>query len=169
MMVWKERPVFTLDGVRRLHGWTHASLNLVLDHLSTIPTSDYEKELPGFGFPTLRAQAIHIFNCEGFWIHTLQGLRYLDRKPEERPTVADAKLLRQEVMEGTVAWLSNLTEQQLNSDKELHFTDGDVAVRTPALVVHHVLTHAFHHKGQIAAMCRLLGHPMNDTDLNQFE
>jgi uncharacterized damage-inducible protein DinB len=32
-----------------------------------------------------------------------------------------------------------------------------------------VLTHAFHHKGQIVAMCRALGHPTTDTDLNQFE
>jgi hypothetical protein len=31
--------VFTFDGVRKFHGWTHASLNLVLNHLSTIPTS----------------------------------------------------------------------------------------------------------------------------------
>jgi uncharacterized damage-inducible protein DinB len=65
--------------------------------------------------------------------------------------------------------LSTLTNQQLNADTKLHFSDGDVAVRTPALVLHHVLTHAFHHKGQIVAMCRVLGHPAPDTDLNQFE
>jgi uncharacterized damage-inducible protein DinB len=147
--------VFTLDGVRKFHGWTHASLNLVLDHLSTIPASDYAKELPNFGFRTLREQVIHIFNCEGFWIHTLQGLRYVDRKPESS-AVGDAKLLQQEVSRRTQAYLSSMTDQQLNTDTELHFADGDVAVRTPALVLHHVLTHA-------------LGHPARDTDLNQFE
>ena len=161
--------MFTLDGVRKFHGWTHASLNLILDHLSTIPASDYAKELPTFGFRTLREQVIHIFNCEGFWIHTLQGLRYVDRKPEECPAVADARLLQQDVSGRTHRYLSNLTDQHLNSDTELHFPDGDVAVRTPALVLHHVLTHAFHHKGQIVAMSRALGHPAYDTDLNQFE
>jgi uncharacterized damage-inducible protein DinB len=35
--------------------------------------------------------------------------------------------------------------------------------------LHHLLTHTFHHKGQIVAMCRVLGHPAPDTDLNQFE
>jgi len=161
--------VFTLDGVRKFHGWTHASLNLVLDHLSTIPASDYGKELPGFGFRTLHEQAIHIFNCEGFWIHTLQGLRYVNRDPEECPAVADARHLLLEVGRRTHEFLSNLTDQQLNADAELHFPDGDVAVRTPALVLHHVLTHAFHHKGQIVAMCRALGYPAHDTDMNQFE
>ena len=161
--------MFTIDGVRKFHLWTHASLDLVLDHLSTIPTSDYGKELPDFGFRTLREQAIHIFNCEGFWIHTLQGLRYVDRVPGECPAVADAKYLQLEASRRTHEYLSNLTDEQLNTNAELHFPDGDVAVRTPALVLHHVLTHAFHHKGQMVAMCRALGYPAHDTDLNQFE
>src|ERR1700676_1381633 len=156
--------VFTLDGVRKFHGWTHASLDLVLVHLSTIPATDYVKELPGFGFPTLRAQAIHVFNCEGFWIHTLQGLRYVDRDPWECPSVVDARLLQQEVSGRTHAYLSKLTDQHLNTNTELHFPDGDTAVRSPALVLHHVLTHAFHHKGQMVAMCRALGYPAHDTD-----
>ena len=161
--------MFTIDGVRKFHGWTHASLNLVLDHLSSMPSNDYGTELSGFGFRTLREQAIHIFNCEGFWVHTLQGLPYVNRTPEDCPAVADARLLQKEVARSTHAYLSTLTDPQLNADAELHFSDGDVAIRTPALVLHHVLTHAFHHKGQIAAMCRALGHPIADTDLNQFE
>ncbi|HUA97717.1 MAG TPA: DinB family protein [Terracidiphilus sp.] len=161
--------MFTIDGVRKFHSWTHASLTLLLDHLSTIPTADYAREISGFGFPALQKQVIHIFNCEGFWIHTLQGLNYVDRTPVEFPTVADARILQQEVSRRTEAYLTGLTDQQLNSDTELHFPDGDTAVRTPALILHHLLTHAFHHKGQIVAMCRGLGHPAPDTDLNQFE
>jgi len=161
--------LFTLDGVRKLHGWTHASLNLLLNHLSTMPPADYVKQVPGFGFPTLREQTIHIFNCEGFWLHTLQGLQYANRTIEDCPALTDARLLQKDVSHSTDAYLSTLTNQQLNADTTLHFSDGDVAVRTPALVLHHVLTHAFHHKGQIVAMCRLLGHPAPDTDLNRFE
>jgi uncharacterized damage-inducible protein DinB len=161
--------VFTIEGVGKFHGWTHASLDLVLDHLATVPANDYVREVSGFGFRTLREQAIHIFNCEGFWVHTLQGLRYADRAPDQFPVVADARLLQKEVSQSTRAYLSTLTTQQLNADTKLHFSDGDVAVRTPALVLHHVLTHAFHHKGQIVAMCRALGHPAPDTDLNNFE
>ena len=160
--------MFNVDGVRKFHGWTYASLDLVLDHLSAMPPDDYVRELSGFGFRTLREQAIHIFNCEGFWVQTLQGLRYTSRTLEECPAVADVRLLQKEVSQSTHTYLSKLTNQQLNADTELHFSDGDVAVRTPALVLHHVLTHAFHHKGQIAAMCRALGHPTPDTDLNQF-
>jgi uncharacterized damage-inducible protein DinB len=161
--------VFTLDGIRKIHGWTHACLSLLLDHLASIPASDYGKVLPAVGFPTLREQVIHIFNCEGFWVHTLQGLSYVDRSPAQCPAVSDASLFEQEVIQQTHTYLSGLTDRQLNSDTELNFSDGDVAIRTPALIFHHVLTHAFHHKGQIVAMCRALGYPAPDTDLNHFE
>ena len=161
--------MFTVEGIRKFHGWTHACIGVALDHLSTISAGDYGKEVPGFGFGTLREQAIHIFNCEGFWIHTLRGLPYVDRRPEACPAVADARTLQLEVSVQTHAYLSSLSDQQLNTNTELRFPDGDVAVRTPALVLHHVLTHAFHHKGQIVAMCRVLGHPAGDTDLNHFE
>jgi uncharacterized damage-inducible protein DinB len=161
--------LFTLDGMRKFHQWTHACLDLVLDHLATIPAADYAKEVSGFGFPTLRQQVIHIFNCEGVWVHALQDLPFTDRTPAEFPKIADARLLQKEVSGQTLAYLASLTDQKLNSDTELHFPDGDTAVRTPAFVIHHVLTHAFHHKGQIVAMCRVLGHPTPDTDLSQFE
>ena len=161
--------MFTLDGIRKFHGWTHSSLTLLLDHLSTMPADDFAKDLPAFGFPTIRQQVIHIFNCEGFWIHVLQGLPFQDRHPIDCPTVTEARLLQQEMGRQTLAYVSGLSDEQLNVDVELRFPDGDVAMRTPALVLHHVLTHAFHHKGQIVAMCRALGHPAPDTDLNHFE
>jgi uncharacterized damage-inducible protein DinB len=154
--------------MRKLHSWTHSSLTLVLDHLATIPEGDYAKAIPGFGFPTLRAQIIHILNCEGFWIHTLQGAQFKDEDPAGWPAVSGARVLQHRVSANTLAYFSGLTDEQLNTDTELNFSDGDKAVRTPALVLHHIFTHAFHHKGQIVSMCRTLGHPAPDTDLNQF-
>jgi uncharacterized damage-inducible protein DinB len=38
-------------------------------------------------------------------------------------------------------------------------------LRSPAFIVLHVITHAFHHKGQIVAMLRIQGYPAPDTDL----
>ncbi|MGA7522993.1 MAG: DinB family protein [Acidobacteriaceae bacterium] len=161
--------MFTLDGIRQFHRWTYQSLSLVFDHLATLPPADYTKELPGFGYPSPRAQVIHLLGCESRWVNRLQGLPNPSWDPARWPTVSDARALRDEITQQTRVYLSRLTDQQLNSNTTLHFPGGDTAVRTPALVLHHVLTHAFHHKGQIVAMCRLVGHPAPDTDLNQFE
>jgi uncharacterized damage-inducible protein DinB len=161
--------MFTLDGIRKFHGWTHLCLSRTFDHLATLPAADYTREIPNFGFPTLHAQVIHILNCEAFWIHTLQALPFKDEDPADWPTVADARVLQREVSLKTQHYLSRLTDLHLNANTQLRFPDGDTAGRTPALVLHHLLTHAFHHKGQIVAMCRALGHPAPDTDLNNFE
>jgi uncharacterized damage-inducible protein DinB len=39
--------------------------------------------------------------------------------------------------------------------------------RSPAFILLHVITHGFHHKGQLVAMLRLLGHPAPDTDIQR--
>lgn len=161
--------MFTLEGIRKFHTWTHASLSLVLDHLATLSVTDYTKELSGFGYPSLHAQVIHLLGCEDRWVHRLRGLPSPSWEIARWANVSDARTLQREVTGQTLHYLAGLTDQQLNTNTTLHFPDGDIAVRTPALVLHHVLTHAFHHKGQIVAMCRILGHPAADTDLNQFE
>ena len=117
--------MFTIPGVRKFHEWTHASLTALLDHLSTIPDSAYTKEVSGFGFPSIRAQVIHIFNCEGFWVHTLQAIPFDDEPTASWPTVSDARRLQSEVSTRTLDYLSRLSEQNLNAPTELHFPDEE--------------------------------------------
>jgi hypothetical protein len=114
-MVSMEMFVFTTDGIQQLHEWAHASISIVLDHLSTFPAADYQKELPGFGFSTLQKQVVHIFNCEGFWIHVIKGLPYVDRDPATCSDVADARLLQQQVSRWTeeYCWPSRINNSTL--------------------------------------------------------
>src|SRR5689334_16537142 len=37
-------------------------------------------------------------------------------------------------------------------------------LRSPAFILLHVITHAFHHKGQVVAMLRIHGYSAPDTD-----
>ena len=161
--------MFTLDGIRKFHSWTHASLTLLFDHLASLPDADYAKEVPGFGYPTIRAQVVHLLGCEIRWVNRLRNTPNQSWDAGRWPALSDARALQSDAQARTLEYLSDLTDEQLNAKTTLLFPDGDTAVRTPALILHHVLTHAFHHKGQIVAMCRILGHPAPDTDLNQFE
>lgn len=45
---------------------------------------------------------------------------------------------------------------------------GSLLTVTPLELFTHMITHEFHHKGQIMAMCRLLGHIPPDTDVIRF-
>jgi hypothetical protein len=79
---------------------------------------------------------VHILNCEGFWIHTLQTFPFEDQDHADWPTVSGARVLQREVSLKTLNYLSDLSEQHLNAGIELHFSDGDTAVRTPSLILH---------------------------------
>lgn len=162
-------PMFTVDGIRNFHAWTHASLDLLFDHLNVLSASEYTKDLPGFGYASVHAQVIHLLGCEARWVRRLRSQPTGEWNPAQWPALVDARKLQRGISAQTFDYLTALTDHQLNSNTTLHFPEGDTAVRTPVLVLHHVFTHAFHHKGQIVAMCRILGHPTPDTDLNQFE
>ena len=83
--------MFTLDGIRQFHRWTHQSLALLLDHLASLSPSDYTRELPGFGYPSLRAQVVHLFGCEIRWLNRIRSLPQRDWNSAHWPTVADAR------------------------------------------------------------------------------
>ena len=157
--------MFTLDGIRKFHHWTHASLTRMLDHIATLPEESYGVRLDGFGFPTIGEQVIHILQCEALWIRRAQAISFDGWNISEYPAVEDARVLQEKVRTETLAYLSGLTDQQLNEEMTLRTSDGFEINCMPAQVIHHVLTHAFHHKGQIVSMCRLLGHPAPDTDM----
>jgi uncharacterized damage-inducible protein DinB len=61
--------------------------------------------------------------------------------------------------------VGGLSEEQLNTTLTKRPVDWGGKLRSPAFILLHVVTHAFHHKGQVVAMLRILGYPAPDTDL----
>ena len=72
-----------------------------------------------------------------------------------------------EVMAATRTYLESIDERGLNSMLARYHEEWTTPHRTPAFILMHVITHGFHHKGQIVAMLRLLGYPSPDTDLQR--
>lgn len=67
----------------------------------------------------------------------------------------------------TASYVNRLSIDQLNREIDTCLPEWVGPKRSPACIILHIVTHAFHHKGQIAAMLRLLGHPAPDTDLQR--
>lgn len=155
---------FTREGLETFHGWTHASLDALLEHLDTLPNELLDKELDGFGYRSICAQILHLLGCEAFWLDRLQGSSS-QKLHEVDSDVAAFKRFKQKVMADTRRYLEDSSEEKLNREIELRLPDGYILHTTPAKVIHHVLTHAYHHKGQVVAMSRLLGYPAPFTDL----
>jgi uncharacterized damage-inducible protein DinB len=161
--------MFTREGVRALHTWTHDRLDLLLEHAAKLPAELYTRELQGFGSASLRAQLVHILASESNWVRRLNNEPKLPFDDANYSSIADIRRLKQEVAGLTAAYIDSLTEEQLNTDLTRRPQGWVGALRSPGFILHHVVTHAFHHKGQVAAMFRQLGHPTGDTDLQREE
>jgi len=150
-----------------LHGWTHERVELLIEHANTLTATEFVQELPGFGYSSVRDQLMHMLGAEERWVLRLQNLPIEAWPAADYATVDPFRRARSRVMRATVAYLEALPEADLNRPLSRRPAAWIGELRSPAFILHHVLTHAFHHKGQVVAMCRLLGHPAPDTDLQQ--
>lgn len=144
---------------------THERLSLLLEHVATVPENLWREPVSGFGHATVWKQLVHIFSCEEGWVHDLQYTPFDGWREEDVPTMATLLATKRRIFDATRAYLETLSETQLNTVLATPPQDWGGELRSPAFILLHVMTHAFHHKGQIVAMLRILGHPAPDTDL----
>jgi uncharacterized damage-inducible protein DinB len=157
--------MFSKTGIIELHSATHERLDLLLSHLATVPDNLHHQLIPGFGHPSIWKQLVHILTCGEGWVHDLQDKTFAGWHEEDCPTQAALLAAKGRVQEATRTYVRGLTEEQLNMTLAERPVNWEGQLRTPAFILLHVITHAFHHKGQIVAMMRILGYPAPDTDL----
>jgi uncharacterized damage-inducible protein DinB len=157
--------MFNKAGILELHGTMHERLDLLLRHVATVPDDLQRQPISGFGHSSIWKQLVHILTCEEGWVHDLQNEPFAGWTDEDCPNMATLLAAKQRISDATRAYVGGLMEVQLNTTLEERPVDWGGELRSPAFILLHVITHAFHHKGQIAAMLRIVGYPAPDTDL----
>lgn len=147
-----------------LHERTHRSLTKLITHCSGFSSEELHQELAGFGYGTIQLQLHHLIGAERYWIGVLQGRLDVDDDAPDYPSIETLEQYRQKVASATVAHLQSLNADDLSTPRSLVTWGNRVQELVPARVVLRVLTHIYHHIGQITAMCRLLGRPCNGLD-----
>jgi uncharacterized damage-inducible protein DinB len=159
-------PTALLDMLQR----SHFGIRNLLDHCRRLTDEELHRELPGIGFPTVCKQLFHMINAEQYWLMVLRG-RFADgetfteqekydwTQPNFR-TVDDLEDYRRRVLADTEAYLSAATPESLAAAGEYAVDPGIAETLVPELVITRVITHYFHHRGLVAAMCRMLGCPV---------
>jgi len=157
--------MFSKAGIVELRTTMHERLDLLLRHVATVPDELTHKPISGFGHPSIWNQLVHVLTCEEGWVHDLQNKAFRVWREEDYPTMADLLAAKNRIREATRTYVGGLTEEQLNTALAQRPADWGGELRSPAFILLHVITHAFHHKGQVVAMLRILGYPAPDTDL----
>jgi len=131
-----------------------------------------EGELPGqitepvaaFNDSNVRYLLVHIANTYKHWLGNFgmnAGLEFADES-----AINDITALRKVYVKVDRLVYDFLDKfgDVLDQPVINHLRGQELAL-TPLQLFTHVLTHEFHHKGQIMTMCRLLGHTPPDTDI----
>ena len=159
--------MFTKAGIIELHEAMHDRLDLLLRHIESVPDDLRHKPISGFGHPSIWKQLVHILTCEEGWVNDLQNKAFSGWQQEDCATMPALFIAKSRIREATQAYLGQLTDEQLNATLTKRPADWGGELRSPAFILLHLITHAFHHKGQVVAMLRILGYPAPDTDLQR--
>jgi uncharacterized damage-inducible protein DinB len=135
-----------------------------MDHCRQLSTGELQRELPGFGYPTVQLQLHHEIGAEEYWIGVLK--RHFEVRDDEAdyPTIDSLEEYRQRVFSTTAEYLRGASTEELNTARMMMTWGNKERLLIPAHVIMRTQTHIYQHQGQILAMCRLMGKPAAGMD-----
>ncbi|WP_350243078.1 DinB family protein [Deinococcus sonorensis] len=137
----------------------------LLTFLSTLPPDLLRERRPGFGQGSILETLTHVADCYGGWTSEVLMEEPWAFAEGVEPTL-DALRTRFERVDALLA--RALQSTRLEAGEWTHTTrQGDALLVSGPWLLLHPLTHEFHHKGQVVALARVLGHPVPpDVDLD---
>ncbi len=154
-------------GVAEVYRWVRATRSGLLAYCASLPGGVYTAERDDFGWGSIRNTVVHVADCYRIWL--AQFALKVDVPRYRAASYADvpkAGRLFEEVDGIVDQFLAEFGGERLSRKLSLNLSWQESSfVTTPSWLMTHTITHEFHHKGQIVAWGRILGHPAPETDL----
>lgn len=150
--------------LQRQYAFVQSSRLVLLEYCKTIASDDFVNENSNFGKGSIRNLLVHIGTTYEFWIgqHSLQrSLKFTEPRSVRSAEEAAACFTR---IDRLVEDFIRLYANRYLEEMEINLGDKQITA-TPLQVFTHVITHEFHHKGQILSLSRHLGYIPVDTDV----
>jgi uncharacterized damage-inducible protein DinB len=158
-MTIPQRAQYTSDVLHDIHERSHENLRQLMEHCRAFNEAELNREMEGFGYPSIPLQFHHEIAGEKYWLGVIHGRMDVDENESEYRTIASLEVYREEVFGATEAYLRGASIHELNTARPMITWQGHEKVLVPAQIVLRTQVHYYHHQGQILAMCRLLGKP----------
>jgi uncharacterized damage-inducible protein DinB len=146
------------------YGFVKGSREVLLKYCETISAADFRTENSSFGRGSIRNLLVHIANTYEFWI----GQQALEKEMvftsyESVSNVEETRQLFSEIDKLVEEFVTSFSRSSLTN---LTVVINDTRTKTnPLKLFTHVITHEYHHKGQILSLSRHLGYTPIDTDI----
>ena len=146
-----------------------SSRDVVFQYCEQFSAYDYVKEVEGFGRGSIRSTQAHIGRSYIFWLADFGMKKEISYPPyDSYKNLIDVRRLFENVNQ-VVSEFFDRFENNLNENISGTVTQINRDIKVTAIrLFTHVITHEFHHKGQIMSMGRLLGYIPPDADIIRF-
>jgi uncharacterized damage-inducible protein DinB len=140
------------------------SREVLLQYCATLAAQDFCAENSSFGRGSIRNLLVHIANTYEFWL----GKQALQKDViftayESVESVGEARQLFQNIDALVAEFMARFSQDYL---VELNVSINNTSTQaSPLKLFTHVITHEYHHKGQILSLSRHLGYTPVDTDV----
>ncbi|MBL7698978.1 MAG: DinB family protein [Chitinophagaceae bacterium] len=141
------------------------SRSVLFDYCDTVKPEHFVQEVPGFGSGgSMRSLLTHVANSYQHWtaVHCFKESP-VRITAETVSTVTESRDLYNRIDQLVYRLIESYKR---NYDEEISgLTQGRLFIASPFRVFLHVITHEYHHKGQILSISRHLGYIPVDTDV----
>jgi uncharacterized damage-inducible protein DinB len=158
--------MYTAAALLDIHARAHESLRRLIRYCAALTGDDLLTPVDGFGFPTVLRQLQHTVGAELYWQTVVSRGYHEEAVLPDLSSLAAIETFRREVAATTRAYLEGTTDAELNTPRTMTSDPGETRVLKPADVIMRVVTHVYHHQGQVLSMCRALGKPIETGDLD---
>jgi uncharacterized damage-inducible protein DinB len=141
----------------------------LLDYCATLAPAHFTAPVPAFPNGSIRDLLVHVAGAYQHWLDRVARQSPVPRpEPAQVPDVAALRALFA-ATDRVVADFGRHFAGQWQQPLDFVVPGRPAPLRlTPLALFTHVVTHEFHHKGQVLALDRLLGYPPPDTDVIRF-
>jgi uncharacterized damage-inducible protein DinB len=153
--------MFTSPILQDIHHRAHQSLTKLLVHCRGL--SDEELHRPvieGLSEPSVQLLMHHIISAERYWVGVLQGRMDVDEDQADYPTADRLEAFRQRIFASTEEYLRGASSEEFSTSRPMITWGNKERILIPAHVIIRTQMHIYHHFGQVAVMCRIMGKPI---------
>lgn len=147
-----------------IHGRTHQSLAGLLAHAAGFSADELSRAFEGFGIGSIRAQLHHMIGAEAYWLSVLHHAMDVEEDEADYESIAALQDFREKTYATTRRYLEHTSEEDLNSPDTFRTWPDNEKELVPARVILRTQMHIYQHQGQVTAMSRILGRPVNGLD-----
>ncbi|GMK46807.1 DNA damage-inducible protein DinB [Paenibacillus glycanilyticus] len=153
-----------MEILRQQYDWISSVRQNMFAFMEELPPQKLHQVLPDFGRGTIIRTHLHVVDCYRFWLESFAFKKLNEHKDFSMDEIesADVKYVRErfaEVDELVQCFFNEYYNRWSEPIEQDEGWTGYPQKPTPLLLLTHVETHEFHHKGQIVSMARYLGFP----------